>query len=246
MKWDKYILFAVVGMIGFSIYQEARDTGVIPPLNREPVTPNWAAIASWPTIQVDFVEAQPDPNRRVTAIVLDDSGSMGTDMPPAKQAVVDALGAMADSDRVAVLGLNSGTILPFMAVEDARATLQERLRPVKSDGGTPLTGAIQSAKAMLEQEAAMARGFGTFRMIVTTDGQADNGELLERVIEQLAEATPIQLTTIGLGIGGGHVLRRDDLGSFVDVANVEALKDALEAAVAENTDFTAITNFDGG
>ena len=39
------------------------------------------------------------------------------------------------------------------------------------------------------------------------------------------------------------MLRRDDLGTFVDVANVAALRGALEAAVAENTDFAAITDF---
>ncbi|MEL6582971.1 MAG: vWA domain-containing protein [Pseudomonadota bacterium] len=212
-------------------------------VEREPVTPNWTAIASWPSVQVDDLEAQPDPNRRVTMIVLDDSGSMGNGLTDAKAAVVSALKAMDADDRVAVLALNAGTVLPFTTVSHAQSDLFERLRPLRSEGSTPLSRSIGQAQAMLAQEAARARGFGTFRLIVTTDGEADDSNALDAMIEMLASSTPIQLTTIGIGISGGHVLRRQDLGSFVDVANVGALAEALQAAVAENTDFTAITDF---
>ncbi|MEL6523525.1 MAG: vWA domain-containing protein [Pseudomonadota bacterium] len=210
----------------------------------DPVTPNWAAIAAWPTIQAPEVEARPDPNRRITAIVLDDSGSMGDDIIAAKAAVVDALAAMADTDRVAVVALNSGTVLAFSSVSEARAALPGALERILSNGRTPLTGAIKTAQKMLEEEAAMVRGFGTFRLIVTTDGAANDGDALELTVEGLASDTPIQLTTIGIGIRGQHVLRRDDLGSFVDVANVSALAEALQSAVAENADFQAITDFE--
>ncbi|MEO0918803.1 MAG: hypothetical protein AAFY31_17800, partial [Pseudomonadota bacterium] len=150
---------------------------------------------------------------------------------------------MDPQDRVAVLALNAGTILPFSSVSDAQGALPDLLRPIVSDGSTPLTRSIMEAQTLLEAEAATVRGFGTFRLIVTTDGQADDGEALDASIEALAAGTPIQITTIGIGIAGGHVLRREDLGSFVDVANVDALEQALQAAVAENTDFTAITDF---
>ncbi len=242
MKWDKYVVIAVIGVIGFSFFQEGNqdDPRIV---KREIVTPNWAAIAAWPAIQVDIVEAQPDPNRRVTAIVLDDSGSMGEDIEPAKAAVIDALAAMNETDLVAVVALNAGILMPFTAVEDAQTALPDILRPIISDGTTPLTQSIKTAQSLLETEAAMMRGFGTFRLIVTTDGQADESAALDITIGELAAGTPIQLTTIGIGIDGDHVLRREDLGSFVDVVNVAALKDALEAAVAENANFSAITDF---
>lgn len=244
MKWDKYVAIAVIGVIAFSTFNESQEWSP-GELGQEPVTPNWAAIAAWPSIESNSVEAQPDPNRRVTAIVLDDSGSMGGDMEAAKAAVVGALDAMADTDRVAVIALNAGTVLNFTKVKDARTIIQGRLQPIESDGSTPLTGAIRAAQTILEAEAAYVRGFGTFRLIVTTDGQADDGVALTSAIETLAAATPIQVTTIGIGISGGHVLRRKDLGGFVDVANVDALQEALQAAVAENTAFTAITDFEG-
>ncbi|MGR3468569.1 MAG: VWA domain-containing protein [Shimia sp.] len=235
------VIVAVAGFIGYTIWTE--ETGG-PAVSFDPVAPNWAAIAAWPGTTADTVEAQPDPGRRITAIILDDSGSMGADIEPAKRAVLDALDAMAPDDRVAVLALNAGTLLPFTPVEAARTALPPRLAGVEDTGSTPLTRAVQDAQRLLEAEAAAARGFGTFRVIVTTDGQADDGLALTAAIEDLAATTPIQLTTIGIGIRGQHVLRRADLGSFVDVADVGALTEALQAAVAENTDFTAITAFD--
>jgi uncharacterized protein with von Willebrand factor type A (vWA) domain len=242
MNWNKLTptlgILAVALIAWQNIDQGEKLTG-----ERETVMPDWAAIASWPGIQADFLEAQPDPNRRVTMIILDDSGSMGRDLTAAKSAVVSALDAMKPEDRVAVLALNAGTVLPFSTVRDAERSLSKLLRPLESAGTTPLARSVTEAQAMLAQEAAHARGFGTFRLIVTTDGQADDGPALDAAIETLAATTPIQLTTIGISVGRGHVLRRDDLGSFVDVVKVAALADALQAAVAENTDFTAITDF---
>jgi hypothetical protein len=245
----KRIALISVGLLAFlafnvwdQISQNVEDTVYE---STAPLVPNWAAIAGWPSADMSRVEATPDPGRRYTAIILDDSGSMGSDMEPAKRAVIEALGAMQPQDRVAVIGLNWGVILDFTAVEEARRTLPDALRPVLSDGPTPLTRAVQVARRGLESEAAQARGFGTYQMIITTDGDADDGVSLTMAIEDLARTTPIQIATIGIGISGRHVLRRDDLGRFVDVSNVSGLQDALQAAVAENASFEAITDFQG-
>lgn len=244
MNRNLLLTIVVIVIIAVSIFSETPSGGEQnAQAPQAPVTPNWSAIAAWPAAEAPSVEAQPDPNRRVTAIVLDDSGSMDDDIDAAKQAVVSALDAMAGDDRVAVLALNAGTVLPFTDVAEAQGGLPALLRPIVSDGSTPLTRSIQDAQQLLEGEAASMRGFGTFRLIVTTDGAADDGEALARAITALAASTPIQITTIGIGISGNHVLRREDLGSFVDVANVAALAEALQAAVAENTAFEAITDF---
>ena len=51
------------------------------------------------------------------------------------------------------------------------------------------------------------------------------------------------IPTIGIDIEGRHVLRRDDIASFVDIEDTSTLEAAIEAAVAENTSFEAITAF---
>lgn len=107
--------FAVFAVIAGGVFLSESDVSV-GFSEAEPVQPNWAAITAWPTLQVDMIEAQPDPNRQITAIVLDDSGSMEDDIDAAKAAVIGALGAMEASDRIAVIGLNAGTILPFSTV----------------------------------------------------------------------------------------------------------------------------------
>jgi hypothetical protein len=80
------------------------------------ITPDWAAISAWPAQDADQTEAMPDPNRQITAIVLDDSGSMGSDIEPAKAAIMAALESMQPDDRVAVVALNHGTIHRFSTV----------------------------------------------------------------------------------------------------------------------------------
>ena len=243
---NKLFPVVVVGILAVAILQDIMfSSSSVSPVSSfsEPVEPNWSAISAWPALEAVVVEASPDPNRRITAIVLDDSGSMGSDIEDAKAAIVAALGAMDDNDRVGVTALNQGVVWEFSTVADARSGLARALAPIESDGSTPLTSAVLSARTGLEEEASVVRGFGTFRMIITTDGIADDGRALDLAVADLAETTPIQITTIGIGIDGGHVLRRDDLGTFVDVENVAALRGALEAAVAENTDFPAITDF---
>lgn len=237
-----FLIFLCFGSVGYLILEES-GYDIRSFLPKEQVAPNWAAIAAWPDLVAPNVEAQPDPNRRVTVIVLDDSGSMGSDMAAAKQAVIDALTVMEPNDRVAVVALNAGVVLPFTSVRDARISLPDAISYIASDGTTPLTNALLRAQALLEDEASTMRSFGTFRMIVTTDGEADDGDALDATVRAMAETTPVQMTTIGIGINGGHVLRRSDLGAFVDVENVQELETALQAAVAENPAFEAITDF---
>ena len=219
------------------------EFNLFPAPPKAPVQPNWEAIAAWPPDQADTVDAVPDPNRSFTAIVLDDSGSMGSEIGDAKTAVVSALSEMAPKDRLTVIGLNSREIIPFMTVEEAQGVLPGRLADVISDGGTPLTRAVQASRQALAQEAAVAGGFGTYRILVTTDGQAADAVALEVEIEDIAANTPIQVATIGVGIKGGHVLRRSDLAVFVAIDNVGQLADALRRAIAEEQSFSATTSF---
>ncbi|MEL6644215.1 MAG: vWA domain-containing protein [Pseudomonadota bacterium] len=237
------VALLAAGVVALSIFDSEVNTFTNPVT---PVDPNWDAIAAWPPVEADEVEAIPDPSRTYTVIVLDDSGSMGDDIIPAREAVVSALGPMQDDDRVAVVGLNTGLILPFSSVADARTALPPRVATVRSDGGTPLTAAMQASRRALEQEAARTGGFGTYRILVTTDGEASNKDSLQAEIEDIARTTPIQVATIGVGIGGNHILRRPDLASFVAIDNVGELAAALRAAIAEEQSFSAITTFEDG
>ncbi|MEM1274164.1 MAG: VWA domain-containing protein [Pseudomonadota bacterium] len=240
MRRRQYLQIIIVLAVGLWVLRDTFFFAAAP----NPVEPDWAAITAWPGAEAAEVEAQPDPNRTFTAIVLDDSGSMGTDIEPAKAAVLATIAALPADDRVAVIALNDGLILPFSAVEEAQRILPERLSRVTSDGSTPLTSAIQTARRSLAGEAARVGAFGTYRILVTTDGEADNGDALRDEIEDLARVTPIQVATIGVGIADRHVLARPDLAAFVTVRDISGLAAALQSAIAEEQDFTAITSFE--
>lgn len=236
-------LFLFVGFVGFNVL--SNNFGGIDAVFREPVEPDWQSIAAWPPNEATEVDAEPDPKRNFTAIVFDDSSSMSDAIRDARTAVISSLDAMKDTDRLTVIALNEGEVIPFMNVQDARKVLPEALGQVRSEGRTPLTRALRTSREALAAEAAVAGGFGTYRILVTTDGEADDGASLTAEIEDIARTTPIQVATIGVGIRGDHVLRRADLAAFVAIDNVGQLAAALRDAIAEEQVFSAITSFGG-
>ena len=248
MSMAKSAMVAVAGVVavsGFIFYNTLSEPGTYTPAT-DMGTVDWEALAAWPPlIEVPDVEAVPDPDRISTMIVLDDSGSMGSDLEQAKAAVLEAVRMMDPNDRVGVLALNAGLVLPFETVEDAADILPGRLSPLRSTGSTPLGPALSAARDLLSEEAARSRSFGTYRIIVTTDGAADDPDLLVREVIETVNKTPVQVATIGIGIGRRHVLNAEGHTSYVAVDDVGKLAQALQAAVAENASFDPITAFEG-
>ncbi|MBM7067994.1 vWA domain-containing protein [Actibacterium sp. 188UL27-1] len=207
------------------------------------LAPNWSAIASWPGTEAE-TSAAPDPNRLTTVIVLDDSGSMGGSMGDAKDAVLIAVNQLPDDGTVAVLALNAGLVFPPSPVTEARSALPSALGPVAPSGGTPLGSSLLQAMTLLEQEAANQRGFGTYRALITTDGQAGDEDVLKNAIEQILSTSPVEVATIGIGIGEGHPLNMPGHVRYVSVSGVDGLAAALTEAAAEQTSFEPITAFE--
>lgn len=247
MSKVKNVLGAVIGVVavsGYFVFTSLEDDSTYA-ADVDMGQVDWSAVAAWPPlIEVADVESLPDPNRIFTMIILDDSGSMGSDLEQAKSAVLEAVQMMKPQDRVAVLALNAGLVLSFSNVEDANGVLRGQLSPLFPTGSTPLGGALAAARDLLSQEAARARSFGTYRIIVTTDGAADDPDRLVREVIETVNTTPIQVATIGIGIGGRHVLNAAGNTSYVAVDNVGKLSEALQAAVAENASFSPITAFE--
>ena len=210
------------------------------------LAPNWDAIASWPPGAGDGGTAQsnPDPLQVTTLIILDDSGSMSEQMVAAKQAVVDAVAQFPSDNRVGVLALNGGMILPVTTAGEAASRLATQLDPIQAKGGTPLGARLTEAAGLLTSEAQSRRGFGTFRILVTTDGAATDDIVMNDAVASILSTTPIELATIGLGIGEGHALNVPGYTNYVSIGSVGELANALQAAAAEQTVFQPITKFE--
>lgn len=205
---------------------------------------DWDAIAIWPGDIPENAEPEPDPHRATTIIILDDSGSMGDGIQAAKAAVITNVQSLKESDYVGVYALNAGEILPIMTSEDASSQISRAIKYIRSDGNTPLGASLATAYQLIRDEAGYQRGFGTYRIVVTTDGAASDEEYLEKMMIDILTSSPVELATIGLGIGPGHILNLPGITTYVSIDNVEDLSAALAQVSAEQTDFQPITDFE--
>jgi len=114
----------------------------------------------------------------------------------------------------------------------------QAINDVEAGGGTPLARAIQFGAEVLAEQKAKQLGYGEFRLVVVTDGLADD-------IPQAAEfATEkeIPIYAIGLCIQEDHPLRQYAV-SYRAANNFQDLAKALEATVAE-TEFYDVKTFE--
>ena len=112
----------------------------------------------------------------------------------------------------------------------------QAINAVEAGGGTPLARAIQFGAEVLAKQKAKQLGYGEFRLVVVTDGLADD-------IPQAAEfATEkeIPIYAIGLCIQEDHPLRQYAV-SYRAANNFQDLAKALEATVAETEFYDAKT-----
>lgn len=213
--------------------------------------PDWSAIAVWPATDPLGGEASPlavaavpDAGRLTVMMVLDDSSSMERDIEDAKDALVEAAALLPKSSHLGVTTLNGGVVIDPAPAREVKGTLRAAIAGVRADGSTPLGPALQHARALLERQAAGQRSFGTYRIVVATDGAADDAEVLGNVVAALVTETPIQLSTIGIGVGEGHALNIPGVTDYVGLGGVDGLATALAAAVAENPTFEPIAAFE--
>jgi Mg-chelatase subunit ChlD len=211
--------------------------------------PNWAAISKWPSESSNEAEDTEalkvvDPWQVTTIIVLDDSGSMEARIDQAKAAVIQAVSQFPPESMVGVISLNSGVVSEVVPAAKASALLPQQLGKVSARGGTPLGVRLDDAAKILAKEAGQQRGFGVFRILVTTDGAASDNDRLKQAVSKILSKTPIELATIGIGIGKGHALNVPGFTSYVSVDGVEGLASALAAAAAEQTNFQPIGSFE--
>jgi hypothetical protein len=116
------------------------------------------------------------------------------------------------------------------------AAFLQAINAIEAGGGTPLAEAIRFGAEVLARQREQQLGYGEFRLIVVTDGLADD-------IPQAAEfATEkaIPIYAIGLCIKEDHPLRQYAV-SYRAADNFEDLAKALEATVAETEFYDAKT-----
>jgi Mg-chelatase subunit ChlD len=149
-------------------------------------------------------------------IVLDASGSMAGRLPgsnmdkmtAAKAALKQVLKSVPESTHIGLLvfsarGVETDWIYPLGPRDDAR--LMQAIDRPQPGGGTPLGAYLKKGSDRLLQERAKQFGYGTFRLLVVTDGEAGDQELVERYTPEVI-ARGIKVDVIGVAMNQRHTL----------------------------------------
>ncbi|MBL9137253.1 MAG: VWA domain-containing protein [Verrucomicrobiales bacterium] len=173
-------------------------------------------------------------------ILLDSSGSMSERMPgtshskltAAKGALKEVLRRMPASTHVGLLVFGGGSdtwVYPLGPRDDDR--LQAGIDGLRADGGTPLGAYIKLSADRLLAERARNLGYGTYRLLIVSDGEAQDQELVNRYTPEVM-ARGITIDVIGVAMQRRHTLATR-VHSYRAANNAEALRLALTDVLAE-------------
>jgi hypothetical protein len=190
-------------------------------------------------------------------VVLDDSGSMGermrsnwrvTKMDAAKQALRVVLEQVPVDAQVGVVALNSGQgsdpwIIPLGPIDKRR--LGQAVERIRAQGGTPL-GEFMKVGADALLELRTRQHYGTYRLLIVTDGEANDAEAVDRFLPEIL-ARGITVDVIGVDMQQDHSLATE-VNTYRRADDPESVTQAISAALAESSadadDDAGVTDFE--
>lgn len=177
-------------------------------------------------------------------IILDDSGSMNEGLPGrgmrkmegAKLALTKVIEQIPDGTNVGILLLNGARqsnhwLVPLGPLDRPRATAS--VSRISANGGTPLGEAMRVAADELLQARAKSI-YGTYRLIVVTDGEATDKMLLDQYLPDIL-ARGLVVDAIGVNMKSNHSLATR-VHSYRRADDEAALRNAIVEILAENND----------
>jgi uncharacterized protein YegL len=180
--------------------------------------------------------------RDYVVIVLDASGSMkqglsgtGTDkMTAAKAALKEVLQKVPPSTHIGLVVFSAANvkndwIYPLGPRNDAE--LMKAIDLPVPNSGTPLGAYIKKGADRLLEERAKQFGYGTYRLLIVTDGEAQDQPLVDRYTPELI-SRGITVDVIGVGMKTTHTLARK-VHSYRAANDPVALRRALSEVFAE-------------
>jgi hypothetical protein len=174
-------------------------------------------------------------------IILDDSGSMrermprdrGTRMDAAKAALEQVIGQIDPKTNVGILLLNGARrnkswLVPFGTLNKDDAI--QRIRALQPGGGTPLGEAMRvGADTLLELRSK--NFYGTYRLVVVTDGEASDPQLLAQFLPDIL-SRGLLVDAIGVDMKSDHSLATK-VHSYRRANDLQSLSNAIQEILAE-------------
>ena len=191
------------------------------------------------------------------AIVIDRSGSMsGAPMENAKAAASRLIGQLAPSDAFTVIAYSTGdqVVMPMSRASDAnKSAARAAIERIYDDGGTCISCGLVRGAAELD---ASPIGDGVRRIVLISDGQANEGiwdrdELAQLAASTAAHGTSISAVGVGLDFDEVTMQRIASVGRgnyyFVeDTANLSAMFAKELGGLAETVASDVRLVVDGG
>lgn len=175
-------------------------------------------------------------------IVLDASGSMSRPLPgtkiekmtAAKTALKEVLAKVPPETHIGLLvfsakGATTEWFYPLGPRDDAK--LMEAIDRPQPGGGTPLGKYLKMGADRLLEERAKQFGYGTFRLLVVTDGEADDQKQVDQFTPEVV-ARGITVDAIGVAMSERHTLATK-VHSYRSANDPASLKKAIAEVFGE-------------
>jgi hypothetical protein len=169
-------------------------------------------------------------------VVVDASGSMGapmggsTRMSVAKDALKQVLEQIPDTTHVGILVFPRGNwVYPLGPRKESM--LAGAIDSIQSGGGTPLGDYIKRGADALLKARRKQFGYGTYRLLVVTDGEASDREKVEAFTPDII-SRGITIDCIGVEMASRHTLATK-VHSYRNANDPESLKQAISEVFAE-------------
>ena len=169
-------------------------------------------------------------------VVVDASGSMGapmggsTRMSVAKNALKQVLDQIPDTTHVGILVFPRGDwVYPLGPRKESM--LAGAIDSIQSGGGTPLGDYMKRGADALLEARKKQFGYGTYRLLVVTDGEAGDARQVEAYTPDII-ARGITIDCIGVEMASRHTLATK-VHSYRNANDPESLKQAISEVFAE-------------
>ena len=140
--------------------------------------------------------------------------------------------------------LNSDSLLlPFGKSPENRQNFKRLVSETQANGRTPLKQSVKTVYRELSIQCGRQLGYGTYHVIIVTDGASSDGEPLPRVRWMVNEST-IEVHVVGFHLDD-HSLNAPDCVDYHTAKSAEQLAKAFEAVAAESEDFVSPAEFEG-
>lgn len=174
-------------------------------------------------------------------VIIDASGSMNENirgvrkMQAAKDALWKVLSKAPSSTHVGILVLPGRHWAYELGPRDDKM-LRVAIDTIEADGGTPLGKHIKMGADALLKKRASHHGYGTYRLLIITDGQASDENLVNRYTPDVI-SRGITVDVIGVGMESDHTLATK-VHAYRRANDPDSLEQAVSKTFAEVSDDT--------